>query len=61
MKVGTGLKVSDSMMIMNVTVSDPFTPAVMAVSTGWGATGSWVIFEPSRSKCCANVISAKPN
>ena len=46
LKVGTGLQVSNSTMIMNVPISDPFTPAVMAVSTGWGATGSWVIFEP---------------
>ena len=59
LKVGTGLQVSDSTMIMTVTVSEPFTPAVMAVGTGWGATGSQVIFEPSRSKCCVKFIYDK--
>ena len=50
LKVGTGLQISESTMIMNVAISDLFTPEVMAVSTGWGATGSWVIFEPLRGR-----------
>ena len=45
-QVGTGYQVSGSKMFMKLAVKDSLTVSGMAVTTGWGADGVWVVTNP---------------
>lgn len=45
-KVGTGLTIADSTLLMEYNDPSPLPISAVAISTGWGASGEWQVSKP---------------